>query len=371
MVYEGNFEDEIDQFDEIPVSEETIEFDGLQKAAAKAERRRKRRRMRNERTGKIAACVFLVILILLIVLAVVFERKIESFLYGHSRETLAPSASPTTRPPTIRATNKPTVAPKPTYAVFTDSPTRTATPPPIGAPTEAPTKTQAPTATLQHIYKFETNADTTLHLNGAHSNKIFGREETLSVQRGNKESTRPGQEVTLPAIVTLIQFDTSNDIETQNPLPKRKRWPEDAEDFVKAALRLKHIRKDSILDTNDEMPMEDIAPVTVEVYRLPNNHEMIIESLSGDGFHAAPRPVQDGILVAQQVVKPTDEIVDINITPALFLPEDATGYDDSTYLFLLKVYWEEESHARDMFKSRESDDSVSPMLAIFQLDTPQ
>ena len=53
MVYESNFEDEL-EFDEVPVSEETIEFDGLQKATAKAERRRKRRRLRNERTGKIA-----------------------------------------------------------------------------------------------------------------------------------------------------------------------------------------------------------------------------------------------------------------------------------------------------------------------------
>lgn len=359
MVYDGNFQDEIEQFDEIPVSEETIEFDGLKKAAAKAERRRRRRRLRNERTGKIAACVILVVLILLIVLAVIFEQEFESFLYGDSRNTLAPSMMPTTRKPTVRATANPTVAPKPTFAVFTNSPTGPATPPPIMAPTESPTKTQAPTMVVQSQYFFNPIADTTLHLNGAHKNKIFGRDESLSVQRGNKESTLPGQEVTLPTIVSLIQFDTSE-------LPKRSRWPDEADEVVKTALRLFHIPKNSAEDTHDEISVEDISPVTVEVYRLPNNHDMVIESLSGEGFQQVPRSVQDGILVAQQVVKPLDEIVDINVTPAIFLPQDATGYDDTEILFLIKVYWEEESHARDMFKSRESDHQ-SPLLAFFNL----
>lgn len=360
MVYDDNFEDEIDQFDEIPVSEETIKFDGLEKAAAKAERRRKRRRLRNERTGKIAACVLLICVIVAIITAVVMEKETEHFLYGESRDTLSPTQSPTTKPPTIRATAEPTVAPKPTYSVFTDSPVGPPTPPPVSAPTLAPTKTMAPTAVMQNMYFYEPMADTTLHLNGAHASKIFGRETTLSVQRGNKESTLPGQEVTLPAIVSLLQFDLTS-------LPKRNRWPAEADEVVKMGLRLQHIPKDSPEDTHDEVSIEDILPVTVEVYRLPNNHEMIIESLSGEGFQQVPRSVQEGILVGQQVIKPDAGTVDINVSPALFLPEDAQNYDDDWMLLKLKVYWEEEAHQRDMFKSRESD-LQAPQLVFFNMD---
>mmetsp|Transcript_1901 Transcript_1901/g.4440 ORF Transcript_1901/g.4440 Transcript_1901/m.4440 type:complete len:96 (-) Transcript_1901:47-334(-) len=57
---------------------------------------------------------------------------------------------------------------------------------------------------------------------GIHKGRIYGREETLKVQRGNKASTPPGQQVTLPSIVSLLQFDMNNGLEER--LPKRSRF---------------------------------------------------------------------------------------------------------------------------------------------------
>lgn len=362
MAYDNQFEDEIaiDTFDEIPVSEEKIQFDGLEQAAAKAERRRKRRRLRNERTGKIAACVILICIIVAIVLSVTFVKETEHILYQDSylSESESPTMLPTVAKPTIRTTSSPTTAPKPTFSVLTPSPTGPITSPPIATPTDSPTV--APTSVMVDTYTFEPVADTYLHLNGPHKSKIYGREETLSVQRGNIESTKPGEEVTLPTIVSVIEFDTTKKSGAPEALPKRSRWPE-AEGRVKVMLRIHHVPKDSPMDPDDELSIEDILPVNVEVYRLRNNHDMIIESLAGEDFHNAPKSVTEGILIAQELVEAADTVVEIDVTSALFLPEDATGYGDDQVLLLLKVYWEETPTARDMFSSRESD-GLSPQL---------
>lgn len=362
MVYDSNFEDEIDQFDEIPMSEEKIEFDGLQKAAVKAERRRKRRRQRDERTGRITAALLCAVVILFIVVAVFFEQELAELLYRDSLDPVTPSPtpSPTTHKPTVQKTDSPTAEPKPTYQVYTPSPTgKTAAP----APT---TTSPAPTAVLRDTYIFEPVADTYLHLNGIHMGKLYGREETLSVQRGNKASTLPGQTVTLPEIVSLIQFDMKQGLE--KPLPNRSRWPE-AEDQVKVELRVHHVPKDSPKDKNDEMDVEDILPVNVEIYRLPNNHDMIVESMTGEAFEQIPRALREGILIAQQSIAPTDTLLDIDVTSALFLPEDSTEFGDEEVLLLLKVYWEEKDTSRDLFSSREAD-GQSPQL-IFSNMLPE
>ena len=359
----STFEDEL-QFDEVPVSEGKIEFDGLKKAAVKSERRRKRRRMRNERTGKIAACVILISIIIAIVLACVFVKETEHILYQDSLNAMteSPTLSPTVPKPTIRTTSSPTMAVKPTYSVLTPSPTGPATSPPV---TESPTGL-GPTSVMTDSYTFEPIADTYLHLNGPHKNKIFGREERLSVQRGNKESTLPGHEVSLPTIVSVIEFDTTKETETTKALPRRSRWPEDQ---VKVMLRIHHVPKDSPMDNTDEMPVEDILPVKVEINRLPNNPDVIIESLSGEGYQNTPKSWTEGIPIAQHVVQATDTVLEIDVTNAMFLPEDATGYGDHQVFLLLKVYWEETPTARDMFASRESD-GQSPQL-IFSNMVPE
>jgi len=371
MAYDNRFEDEhaldelalsLDEFDDFPVSSEKIEFDGLKKAAAKSERRRERRRRRNERTGKIAACVLLGMILLAIYLSVTLVKETEHVLYQDSLQipTESPTMSPTEAKPTIPTTLSPTVAAKPTLSVLTPSPTGPRTAPPNQAPTDSPTVTSSPTDAMMDQYYIEPSADTFIHLNGPHKNKVYGREETLSVQRGNKESTLPGQEVSLPAMVSLIEFDTTNESGTFTSLPKRSRWPE-AEDQVTVMLRIHHVPKDSPMDPNDELSIEDILPVNVEVFRLPNNHEMIIESLTGEVFQNAPKSVTEGILIAQQMVEATDTILDIDITPAMFLSENAIGYDDDQVLLLLKVYWEEIPTQRDMYASREAD-GQSPQL---------
>jgi len=367
MVYDKNFEDEIaldgpDDLEEIPMPSGKVEFEGLKKAASKAERRRERRRRRNERTGKIAACVLLICLIIAIILAVVFVEETEHILYGDSLLPLTetPTMSPTLPKPTLPTSPSPTIAPKPTFSLMTVSPTGPHTRAPIGPPTDAPTTTLAPTSILRDSYVFEPVADTYLDLNGADKTKIYGREETLWVQRGNKESTRPGQELTLPTIVSLIEFDTTVESGNTTALPKRSRWPE-SENQVQVTLRIHHVPKDKANTQTDELDVEDILPVNVEIYRLPNNHDMVIERLTGEDFQNAPRSVTEGILIAQQLVQATDTVLNIDVTSALFLPEDAVGYGDEQVLFLMKVYWEETSIARDLFQSRESDDG-SPQL---------
>mmetsp|Transcript_10843 Transcript_10843/g.26045 ORF Transcript_10843/g.26045 Transcript_10843/m.26045 type:complete len:378 (-) Transcript_10843:1209-2342(-) len=367
MAYDSNFEDEIaldgsDAFEDAPVSTQKVEFEGFKKAASKAERRRERRRRRNERTGKIAAGVLLLCIMIIIILAVVFVDETEHFLYGESLETLTdtPTMSPTVAKPTLPTSPSPTIAPKPTLSMLTLSPTGPRTAAPIAAPTESPTITQAPTSVMRDSYVFEPIADTYLHLNGPHKSKIHGREETLSVQRGDKDSTPPGQEITLPTIVSLIEFDTTKEFGNSTALPKRSRWPE-AGNQVKVMLRIYQIPKDSSNNEADELSVDDILPVNVEVYRLPNNHNMEIERLTGEGFQNAPKSVTEGILIAQQSVEATDTILDIDVTSALFLSEVAIGYGDEQVLLLLKVYWEDAASAKDFFRSRESDDG-SPQL---------
>jgi len=368
MAYGNQFRDElplggVDEFDEIPVSSERIEFDGFKQAASKSERRRERRRRRNERTGKIAACVLLVLIIFAIFMSVAFVKETENVLYQDSLHSLSesPSMGPNEEKPTISTTRSPTVAPKPSFSVLTPSPTGPRTASPIAAPTDSPTASPAPTSIMMDSYTFEPIADTYLHLNGPLKNKIHGREETLWVQRGNKESTLPGQEVTLPAILSVIEFDTTKESGNTKALPKRSRWPEDVDQVkVKVMLRIHHVPKDS-KEYTDEMPIEDTLPVNVAVYRLPNNHDMIVESLTGEGFQNAPKSVTEGILIAQQMVEATDTVLDIDITSAMFLSEDVIGYGDDQLLLLLKVYWEETSIAMDLFGSRESD-GRSPQL---------
>ena len=352
MVYESNFEDEL-EFDEVPVSEETIEFDGLQKATAKAERRRKRRRLRNERTGKIAAAVLCLLLILAIVLAVVFEKEIEGFLYQDSRDppTVAPTMAPTTLKPTHWSTPTPTREVRPTYHVYTPSPTVYTKPQPT-------TVSPRPTAVMTDVYRFEPVGDTFLNLDGIHKGRIYGRDETLKVQRGNKASTPPGQQPSLPSIVSLLQFDMNQGLEER--LPKRSRWPK-GDDTVKVELKLHHVPKDS--PNVDEEDVEDILPVNVEIYRLPNNPDMVVESMTGEAFGNLPRIMTEGLLIAQESVNPTDTILNIDVTPALFLPESSKGYGDEEVLLMLKVYWEDQDTARDLFSSREADDK-SPLLVF-------
>ena len=370
--YHDQFDDELElaEFDDIPVSSEKIEFDGLKQATAKAERRRERRRRRNERTGKIAACVLLVCLLIGMILALTLVKETEHILYQDSElpETESPSMKPTPAKPTFPDTPSPSIAPRPTLSILTPSPTRGSPGfgSPTAAPTDSPTVTSSPTAVLVDSYTFETVADTYLHLNGPYKEKIYGRQELLSIQRGDKGSTLPGQESTLPTIVSLIEFDTTK--ESPKALPKRNRWP-DAENQVKVTLRINHIPKDSgidfpkeiAIDSEDEMPIEDIPPLKLEVYRLPNNHDLMIESLSGNEFNNAPRSVKEGNLIVQQMIEPTDTVLDIDVTSAMFLPEDAIGFDDEQVLLLLKVYWEEKAISRDLFASRESD-GLSPQL---------
>lgn len=367
MANDNHFEDEpvlggVDEFDEIPVSSEKFQFDGLKQATSKSERRRERRRRRNERTGMIAACILLFCVILAIILSLTIVKEAEHVLYQDSlyADSESPSMSPTETKPTVPITPSPTVAPKPTFSVLTPLPTAGRTASPNATPTDSPTETPVPTSIMMETYSFEPVADTYIHLDGPYKGKTYGHAETLWVQRGNKESTLPGQEVTLATIVGIVQFDTTKATGITKALPKRSRWPE-VQDQVQVTLRIHHVAKDDSDDKIDELSVEDLLPVNVEVYRLPNNHDLVVESLTGEDFQKAPKSVTEGILIAQEMVEATDTVLDIDVTSAMFLSEDATGYADDQVLLLLKVFWEESPRMGELFETRESD-GRSPQL---------
>lgn len=256
----NDFEDEplggADEFDKIPISSGKIQFDGLEKAAAKAERRRERRRRRNERTGKIAACILLGCLILGVILGLTLIKEAEHVLYQDSlnAETESPTISPTRAKPTFPYTPKPTVTKKPTFSITTPPPTTRVTAAPNSVRTESPTTTPAPTVAMMDTYTFEPVGDTYVELDGPHKGKAYGHDEKFLVQRGDKDTTHPGQEVTIPTAVGIIQFDTSEG------LPRRSQWPK-SENQVQVTLRIHHIGRDDSNKYTNEVLVEDLKPV--------------------------------------------------------------------------------------------------------------
>eukprot|EP00536_Pseudo-nitzschia_multiseries_P006115 jgi/Psemu1/303867/fgenesh1_kg.126_\ len=72
-------------------------------------------------------------------------------------------------------------------------------------------------------------------------------------------------------------------------------------------------------------------------------------------------PARSGVLITETKVEPTDTLLEIDVTSAMFLPEGSVGYKDDQVLFMLKVYWEESPREGDRFETRESDDN-SPQL---------
>lgn len=369
MANGDQFEDEpvlggVDAFDEPPAQSSKIQFEGLNVATSKSERRRERRKRRNERTGMIAACILLVCILIAVILSVTFVKEAEHVLYQDSIYGLSesPTMAPSKMKPTIRTTPSPTVAPKPTFSVLTPSPT---------APnviTPSPTRSPSPTAIMTDSYSFNPVADTYLYLDGNYKGKKYGHQKTMWIQRGNKESTLPGQEVTLPTIVGIVQFDTikkpSANYNYFKALPNRSRWPEQQDQQVQVTLRIHHVPKNDLEDETDELSVEDLLPVNIEVYRLPNNNMMVVESLTGDDFQNAPKEVTEGVLVGQHLVEATDTVLDIDVTSAMFLNSDKiknnknndiAAYNDDQVLFLLKISWEEAPRQGDQFETRESD----------------
>mmetsp|Transcript_16372 Transcript_16372/g.45219 ORF Transcript_16372/g.45219 Transcript_16372/m.45219 type:complete len:366 (-) Transcript_16372:593-1690(-) len=359
MAIDNHFQDE--PFEDIAVSTGKVQFEGLKQATSKAERRRERRRRRYELVGKITACVLLVCIIIGIILAVTLVKEAEHVLYQDSTllESASPSMSPTIPKPTI-STPSPTVVRKPTFHVRTPPPTvRHTASPNVALYTDSPTSTTAPTSVIVESYSFEPSADTYVYLDGPYIGMKYGSEDKLWVQRGNKDKALPGKEATIPTIVGIIAFDTTKETETSKALPKRSRWPED-ENQVKVTLRINHVvKKDT--DENDEIAVADQEPLNMDIYRLPNNHNWVVESLTGQAFNNAPKSVTSGVLVTQTKVKPTDSLLNIDVTSAMFLPEGTVGYKDDQVMFMLKVYWEDSAREGDRFETRESD-GKSPQL---------
>ena len=163
-------------------------------------------------------------------------------------------------------------------------------------------------------------------------------------------------------IVGIIQFDTTKRISTNDKaLPNRSRWPEQL-DQIQVTLRIHHVPKNDLDDEIDELSVENLLPVNMEIYRLPNSDMMVIESLTGDDFQRAPKGVTEGILVGQHLVEATDTILDIDVTSAIFLTSNqitnnnnVTAYTDDQVLFLLKISWKETPRQGGQFETRESD----------------
>jgi hypothetical protein len=340
---EVNFEDEPLGGGDDAIPQHSIKFEGVDEAMAKAERRRERRRRRNERTGKIAACCIIVCLVIFLIIFFAVIKKGEKIYHDNFvYETKAPTPAPT-HAPTVHLTPAPTEAKKPTLSVTTPSPTGTRTPPPTSPPTASPTITAAPTMSVAASYVFKPSADTYLFIDGPNTSRSYGREKVLFLQMGTKLTTKPGQQPTLPTSYGILKFD----LKENRDFPARSRWTE----TMKVTLKLNHVPKGN----------EDKTSLEFNVFRIPNNYDIIVESWTGDAFKKAPNT--RGLWIAKQTVEPAEDAFEIDVTAALNLSEDqlASGlYEDDQLFLRLEIGGTPDEG--DEFRSRESD---NPPLLVF------
>jgi hypothetical protein len=184
--------------------------------------------------------------------------------------------------------------------------------------------------------------DTHLFIDGPNIARSYGRQDKLFVQHGSKLTTKPGQEPKIPTSYAIMKFNLKN----VQDFPDRRRWPDD----MQVKLQLTHEPQ------NDEAG-DDNTPSRLEVYRMPNNYDLEVESWTGSSFTSAPKYTREGILVGQATVPADMESFEIDIKPAFYLSDDklSTGhYKDDQVLLMLAV---NDGNPRSgvEFGSRESD----------------
>ncbi|KAG7363108.1 hypothetical protein IV203_026468 [Nitzschia inconspicua] len=342
------FEDEpLDDGGVVQSGGPAFQFEGVDSALAKAERRRERRRKRNERTGKIAVAVFCVCLIIALILAFEVFKVAEKTVHdAFTLETESPTAAPTPLP-TVFKSPAPTLPPKPTLAVVTPSPTMKRTAAPTESPSAAPTITAQPSFALESTYEMDVVEDTYLFLDGQNTGRIYGGAETLLVQHGTKLSTKPGQMPDIPTSYIILKFELSK-IEN---FPDRSRWTED----MQVNLLLTNVPNDDV---------EDFVEVTLDVYRIPNNYEASIESWTGVSFTSAPVSSREGVLVGKQTFKPTIEMVTVDVTSIFRLSEEqsSSGHYTDDQILLKLVINDGKPLEGLLFRSRESNIPSGPRM---------
>lgn len=346
-------EEDITGFEDEPLDEvtggPTFHFEGVDTALAKAERRRYRRMRRYERAGKIIVAVFCVCLIIALILVFEVFKVTEKAVHdSFTLVTDSPTSKPT-QPPTILRTPAPTPMPKPTLAVATPNPTQKKTPSPTVAPTVSPTITPQPSFALQSTYEMKVVEDTYLFLDGQNTARSYGKAETLLVQHGTKLSTKPGQMPTIPTSYTILKFDLKR-IEN---FPDRSRWTEN----MQAKLFLTHVPK-------DEEDADALGDTTMDVYRIPNNYDLAVESWTGTSFTSAPKVTREGIPVGRKTFGPMALTVAVDITSAFRLPEEdmASGlFNDDQILLMLLINDGNPSEGEE-FRSRESNIPIAPRM---------
>ena len=317
-------------------------FEGVDEVAAKAERRRLRRLKRAERIGKITAGILCVVLIVALILTFKVFKATEHYVHdAFALETDSPTIAPT-NVPTRYTEPAPSPVSKPTFSVNTPAPTATKTDSPTSAPTMVPTTTPYPTAPLEPMYEMTPIEDTYLFIDGPNEAKGYGRLETLFVQHGSKLSTKPGQEPDVPTANAIVKFNLNSMLD----FPKRRRWPED----MQVKLQLAH-------EPQADEAGNDKIPSKLEVYRMPNNYDVEVESWTGTSFNSAPKYTREGILVGSATVTADMESVEIDIKPAFYLSENkmATGYYKDDQILLMLAINDGTPRPGDEFGSRESD----------------
>ena len=240
--------------------------------------------------------------------------------------------------PTVQA---PTVAPAPT-----DPPVRM----PVSLPPRSPLPTDAPTGDGPAPFvpqSVESSADTTIYRDGLNVEQSFGSEETMLVQSGV-----PGN-VDLPSAFALVQFDLNTTVPTD----------------VDAFLCLSHVQED---DSNDN------TTTTYRACSLPPT-DLDVESLTGsDATYTIPNDCLSEVV--QFLVSPEDEVVCVNVAPALFLGSTPVRnlrgrhrrlQNGASYLLMIDALGPGSDQPGDRFFTRQSPDpSRRPTLELSEATLP-
>lgn len=338
----------------------TFQFDGVDFAMSKEERRRERRRRRNERTGKIVAACLCVCLIIGMIVAIVLTREARHVyeVYVHPPHTDTPTIAPTSPPfdkptfPTLEPTPKP-----PSLSAMTMPPHSAPTDTPTPVPTSSPTITMAPSYSVHDEYTFLATIDTYIYVDGPDVTQSFGVEDVFVVRHGSKQETKPGEQVDISTAYSFVQFgnlhhhttsssSSSGSSSSSSPLPSKDRWNTNS---MEVLLELSHIPMKDYLDDADIQGRESIV---LEVYFLPPSVDtkqhggLQYKSLTGEAYNNAKLGTTGGgYKVGSTTVQPNDTNISIDVTKAFMVVDDTTTspppflYDDedNVVTFLLKV----------------------------------
>jgi len=280
----------------------------------------------------------LCLIIMGVVVGVMVGGKNKNFRGRGKEVTQQPTPHPTLAPqplPPSLATVQPVQTEDPVGKI-SFSPTEFRT----GAPTLSPTASAVPTISIPEKITVVADQDTYVNLT---EEKLRGDEhgkiDSFLVQNG------PADEDLIPDAVALISFPLDN-------VPAFGRLDTYS---VNANLRLVHVVSE------EGQPEDRPKSATYTIIRIPETR-MAVEYFNGY-FFLPPEDDADGVLVGPSFkVKPSDVVIDIDITKLLFDYELESGEEPKQLLFMIENRGPEQYLGGDRFYTRET--SYPPKLLM-------